>query len=82
MTHVCHVVTLRHSTTIWCNIMIRFTAVGTLPLEVHLASLGVGNYRLSVLATDTFNLTDESFVTFSGKYRHSISQLLCRCGKP
>ena len=47
--------------------MIGFTAAGTLPLEVHLASLGVGNYRLDVLATDTFNLTDESFVTFSGK---------------
>ena len=45
----------------------RIYYIGTLPLEVHLASLGVGNYKLSVLATDTFNLTDESFVTFSGK---------------
>ena len=56
-----------HAKTTWCNIMIGFTATDALPLEVHLASLGVGNYRLSVLATDTFNLTDESFVTFSGK---------------
>lgn len=56
------------------NIMMGFTIyIGILPLEVHLASLGVGNYKLSVLATDTFNLTDESFVTFSGK--HSTGQL-------
>ena len=44
-----------------------YTAAGAVPLEIHLASLGVGNYRLNVLATDTFNLTDESYVTFSGK---------------
>ena len=43
-----------------------------------MAPLGVGNYRLDVLATDTFNLTHERFVTFSGKCGHSImiSQLL------
>ena len=40
---------------------------GNFPLELQLAALGVGNYRLDVLATDTFNLTDESIVTFSGK---------------
>ena len=47
--------------------MTGYTGAGAVPLEIHLASLGVGNYRLNVLATDTFNLTDESFVTFSGK---------------
>ena len=54
-----------------------YTGAGAVPIEIHLASLGVGNYRLDVLATDTFNLTDESFVTFSGKHTmYTLSKLL------
>ena len=57
--------------------MTGYTGAGAVPLEIHLASLGVGNYRLGVLATDTFNLTDESYVTFSGKHKmFTLSKLL------
>ena len=54
-----------------------YTAAGAVPLEIHLASLGMGNYKLNVLATDTFNLTDKSYVTFSGKHTmFTLSKLL------
>ena len=54
-----------------------YTSAGTFPLDIHLAQLGIGNYRLNVLATDTFNLTDESLVTFSGKHTmYTLSKLL------
>ena len=41
---------------------------GSFPLEINLASLGVGDYTLTVSADGIFNTTDETSISFSGTY--------------